>query len=725
MADVVGEGGNRGGPALAGYGMAGDAGSIVGPVLAAWTVELGGYPAAFGLTALIAIGSLLCWVHVLKYVIRSVMSRRSPPDTGSSRPLPVAPPTVPPSHVSDFLSVPPPFFLPPPPPPLPPPPPPFLPPFPPPPPSLSPPSPSSSLPPPPPLPPPLSPLLPPSPPSFLLPLPAPLSLPPPPPPPPPLPHHPPPPPPPPLLPPLPSPPLLHLPSSLPPPPSLSFFLSNSSLSRPKLPGAAAAASSCLSLLCRVLGGGGVSGRGGLACPARHRGPSPLSLPRLIALPPNSLCSSFPSLPSSSPPPPLPPHPPSPPPPPPLSPPPRPPPPPPPPTPKRGENPSLSSLPSPDPPPTPPPPDRQNAEPPQCCPPCRLPPVPAATPPLPSTATHITPIPPSTICTRGIRWDRHLLHRHPIPPPPEPPNDPPRPESDRIRPSVTELTHILEAATYLHPPLLPPLPCRHRDEGPAGTRQDRMDITGARWPGHPQPPTSPNRTRPYWRYPTQNTTHHSQHDPATPPPAPESPKGLAPRRAGEVARVVAVARLGWSPTAGVGRRGRDGVGRVGLVLPCGDPRAARLLQTQRKPVTSPYPASARCPWGQPPPPPPHPPDSWRGPVICRACPAPVAISRSAPRDLHPPPPDLRDLSVSVVCVHPRTPARTVPNDRYRRPSVTRAPHPDLQSPPPTPDTSATRESDPSREPCHRWRRPPDRGNHRPTPTLRTSPFPSRT
>jgi MFS family permease len=64
VADVVGEGTNRGGSALAGYGMAGDSGSILGPIAAAWAVELGGYPAAFGLTTSIAIGSLFCWVHV-------------------------------------------------------------------------------------------------------------------------------------------------------------------------------------------------------------------------------------------------------------------------------------------------------------------------------------------------------------------------------------------------------------------------------------------------------------------------------------------------------------------------------------------------------------------------------------------------------------------------------------------------------------------------------------
>jgi len=65
VADVVGEDGRRrGGAALAGYQIAGDSGSIVAPIVAGFVVELRGYPPAFGLTALIAVGSLLCWLHV-------------------------------------------------------------------------------------------------------------------------------------------------------------------------------------------------------------------------------------------------------------------------------------------------------------------------------------------------------------------------------------------------------------------------------------------------------------------------------------------------------------------------------------------------------------------------------------------------------------------------------------------------------------------------------------
>jgi MFS family permease len=64
VADVVAAAGNRGGPAVAGFQMAGDVGAILGPVLGGSAVELGGYAAAFGLTALVAIGALLCWVPV-------------------------------------------------------------------------------------------------------------------------------------------------------------------------------------------------------------------------------------------------------------------------------------------------------------------------------------------------------------------------------------------------------------------------------------------------------------------------------------------------------------------------------------------------------------------------------------------------------------------------------------------------------------------------------------
>jgi MFS family permease len=62
VADVLAGGSDtRSGPAMAGYQMVGDVGAILGPVLAGLAVELGGYPAAFALTALIAAGSLFCW----------------------------------------------------------------------------------------------------------------------------------------------------------------------------------------------------------------------------------------------------------------------------------------------------------------------------------------------------------------------------------------------------------------------------------------------------------------------------------------------------------------------------------------------------------------------------------------------------------------------------------------------------------------------------------------
>jgi MFS family permease len=65
VADVLTAGGStRSGPALAGFQMVGDVGAIVGPVLAGMAVELGGYPAAFTLTAVIAAVSLACWQRV-------------------------------------------------------------------------------------------------------------------------------------------------------------------------------------------------------------------------------------------------------------------------------------------------------------------------------------------------------------------------------------------------------------------------------------------------------------------------------------------------------------------------------------------------------------------------------------------------------------------------------------------------------------------------------------
>jgi MFS transporter, DHA1 family, tetracycline resistance protein len=71
VADVVTAGGEGGGGrALAGFQMVGDLGAIVGPVLAGLTVELAGYPFAFGLTALIAAASLLCWQQASEVIDR-------------------------------------------------------------------------------------------------------------------------------------------------------------------------------------------------------------------------------------------------------------------------------------------------------------------------------------------------------------------------------------------------------------------------------------------------------------------------------------------------------------------------------------------------------------------------------------------------------------------------------------------------------------------------------
>lgn len=64
VADVIAvNGGNAGGAAaLAGYQMIGDVGAVVGPVLAGMAVEQGGYPAAFALTAAVAVVSFGCWL---------------------------------------------------------------------------------------------------------------------------------------------------------------------------------------------------------------------------------------------------------------------------------------------------------------------------------------------------------------------------------------------------------------------------------------------------------------------------------------------------------------------------------------------------------------------------------------------------------------------------------------------------------------------------------------
>jgi MFS family permease len=54
----------RGGTALAGFQMVGDAGAIIGPILAALIVEWAGYPAAFATTAAIAVISFAHWLGV-------------------------------------------------------------------------------------------------------------------------------------------------------------------------------------------------------------------------------------------------------------------------------------------------------------------------------------------------------------------------------------------------------------------------------------------------------------------------------------------------------------------------------------------------------------------------------------------------------------------------------------------------------------------------------------
>ncbi len=66
VTDVIAANGRaaRGGTALAGFQMIGDAGAIIGPVLAGTIVEWAGYPAAFATTAAIAAVSLVYWLRV-------------------------------------------------------------------------------------------------------------------------------------------------------------------------------------------------------------------------------------------------------------------------------------------------------------------------------------------------------------------------------------------------------------------------------------------------------------------------------------------------------------------------------------------------------------------------------------------------------------------------------------------------------------------------------------
>jgi MFS family permease len=72
VADVVAAEGRdvSGGTALAGFQMVGDIGAVVGPVLAAAVVELGGYPAAFATTAATAAVSFGCWLRAPETVPR-------------------------------------------------------------------------------------------------------------------------------------------------------------------------------------------------------------------------------------------------------------------------------------------------------------------------------------------------------------------------------------------------------------------------------------------------------------------------------------------------------------------------------------------------------------------------------------------------------------------------------------------------------------------------------
>jgi MFS family permease len=63
VADVIAAGGRdvHGGTAVAGFQMVGDAGAVVGPVVAGVVVERAGYPAGFAKTAVIAVSAFVWW----------------------------------------------------------------------------------------------------------------------------------------------------------------------------------------------------------------------------------------------------------------------------------------------------------------------------------------------------------------------------------------------------------------------------------------------------------------------------------------------------------------------------------------------------------------------------------------------------------------------------------------------------------------------------------------
>jgi MFS family permease len=66
--DVIAASGGAG-PALAAYQMVGDVGAIVGPVVAGMVAEWGGYPIAFGLTAVIGVASFTRWHNAPETVV--------------------------------------------------------------------------------------------------------------------------------------------------------------------------------------------------------------------------------------------------------------------------------------------------------------------------------------------------------------------------------------------------------------------------------------------------------------------------------------------------------------------------------------------------------------------------------------------------------------------------------------------------------------------------------
>ena len=69
VADVIGRE-RSGGPALAAFSMAQDAGAIVGPVLAGVLVDQGSFPLAFAVTGAVTLLAALPWLRARETLVR-------------------------------------------------------------------------------------------------------------------------------------------------------------------------------------------------------------------------------------------------------------------------------------------------------------------------------------------------------------------------------------------------------------------------------------------------------------------------------------------------------------------------------------------------------------------------------------------------------------------------------------------------------------------------------